>query len=179
MTRDITSIEQLIDCFDEAPFSEQASILKRINIPTSDFENYATWTDEGYTRNCITRQEGFEFILLCWSPGAETAIHDHAGQHCWVYQVNGTVREKRYQRNDAILDITSDMHLDAGKLCYMHDRMGYHTLANESNQRSMTLHIYANPIDRCQIYNKEDERFEVTEMQYDTIEGEVVRSTGS
>lgn len=180
MKNEITSIEQLISCFDDAEPAEQVSVLKRIQIPVSDFENYATWSDEGgYTRNCIARLNGFEFILLCWNPGAITPLHDHAGQNCWVYQVDGSVRERRYKKDGEAFELTNDMVLDAGRLCYMHDRMGYHTLENESNIRSMTLHVYANPIDRCQVFNEEKACFETVEMQYDSIEGNIVRPTGS
>jgi len=179
MNNKITSIEQLISSFDDAEPSEQVSVLKRIEIPVSEFEAYATWEDEGYTRNCITRKDGFEFILLCWSPGSITPIHGHDGQNCWVYQVDGIVRERRYQKKNDDFELTNDMHLEAGKLCYMHDRMGYHTLANESSKRSMTLHIYANPIDRCQVFNEEKQCFEVVEMEYDSIEGMLVLPTGS
>ena len=179
MRADITTIEQLISSFDDADPSEQVSILKSINIPTEDFAEYATWCEDGYTRNCIARKDGFEFILLCWSPGAITPIHGHDGQNCWVYQVDGSVRERRYQTDAQGFELTNDMTLSAGKLCYMHDRMGYHALQNESNRRSMTLHIYANPIDRCLVFNEERACFESVEMQYDSIEGEVILPTGS
>ncbi len=179
MSSNISTIEQLIASFDDAEPSEQVGILKRIDIPVSDFAQYATWSDEGYTRNCIARRDGFEFILLCWSPGAITPIHGHAGQDCWVYGVDGSVREKRYKQTDASFEVTSDMSLEAGKLCYMHDRMGFHTISNETDKQSMTLHVYANPIDRCEVFNEERDCFETVEMQYDSIEGSVVLPTGS
>ena len=39
----ITSIEQLIECFDDEEPSEQASVLKRASISVSDLEKYASW----------------------------------------------------------------------------------------------------------------------------------------
>ncbi len=179
MNSSITTIEQLITSFDDAEPSEQVGILKRIDIPVSDFAQYATWTEDGYTRNCIARRDGFEFILLCWEPGATTPIHGHGGQDCWVYQVDGSVRERRYQESNGAFETTNDMTLNAGGLCYMHDRMGYHSLSNEADKRSMTLHVYANPIDRCEVFNEDRDCFETVEMQYDTIEGNVVLPTGS
>ncbi|MCR9173147.1 MAG: cysteine dioxygenase family protein [bacterium] len=179
MSSNITTIDQLITAFDDAEPSEQVGVLKRIDIPVSEFAEYATWCDDGYTRNCIARKDGFEFILLCWSPGAVTPIHGHDGQNCWVYQVDGSVREKRYQDSAGGFELTNDMTLEAGRLCYMHDRMGYHSLSNETGKESMTLHIYANPIDRCKVFNEERQCFETVEMQYDSIEGNIVLPTGS
>ncbi len=175
----ITTIEALIECFDDAEPSEQVSVLKNMNIPISEFEKYATWQEDCYTRNCIARKDGFEFILLCWSKGASTPIHGHAGQNCWVYQVSGEVRERRYNETPHGFEVTNEAILNEGRITYMHDRMGYHTLENISNDVSMTLHVYANPIDRCKVYNEDIAAFEVKEMEYDSIEGEVVRRTGS
>lgn len=175
----IITIEQLIESFDASEPSEQIKVLKRIDIPKSAFEEYMSWTEGGYTRNCVVRRDGFEFILLCWDKDAETPIHDHAGQNCWVYQVDGTVRERRYEEADFGFKLTNEAVLSEGKISYMHDRMGYHTLENISGRTAMTLHVYANPIDRCKVYDEEKSQFEVREMQYDTIEGEEVRQTGS
>lgn len=175
----ITTITELIEAFENAEPSEQVSVLKRIDIPTSEFEEFATWEDGGYTRNCIARRDNFEFILLCWDAGAKTPIHGHNGQNCWVYQVSGSASEKRFKQTHYGFELTNHTTLNEGKITYMHDRMGYHTLENPSNNPSMTLHVYANPIDRCEVYNEKIGCFEIVEMEYDTIEGQTVLQTGS
>lgn len=175
----ITTIEQLIESFDDAEPSEQASVLKRIEIPIVEFSKFATWEEGSYTRNCIARRDGFEFILLCWDKGAITPIHGHDNQNCWVFQVAGSVSEKRYRETSYGFELTNDATLNEGRITYMHDRMGYHTIENISNKPAMTLHVYANPIDRCKVFNEKKGEFETIEMQYDTIEGEEVRQTGS
>lgn len=175
----ITTIDQLIECFDDAEPSEQVSVLKSIDIPITEFEQYATWKEGGYTRNCLVRKDGFEFILLCWSEGASTPIHGHGGQDCWVYQVAGEVKEHRYKEENGTFEIVNEAVLTEGRITYMHDRMGYHALKNTSRGKAMTLHVYANPIDRCKVYNEDISAFEIKEMEYDTIEGDVVRKTGS
>ncbi len=175
----ITTIDQLIECFDDAEPSEQVSVLKSIDISTAEFEKYATWKDGCYTRNCLARRDGFEFILLCWSTGASTPIHGHGGQNCWVYQVSGEIRERRYNEHDGHFEVVNEAILNEGRITFMHDRMGYHTLENISDGKAMTLHVYANPIDRCKVYNDEKGRFEIKEMEYDTVDGEVVLKTGS
>lgn len=175
----ITTITELIEAFENAEPSEQVSVLKRIDIPTAEFEEFATWEDGGYTRNCIARRDNFEFILLCWDAGAKTPIHGHNGQNCWVYQVSGSASEKRFKQTHYGFELTNHTTLNEGKITYMHDRMGYHTLENPSSNPSMTLHVYANPIDRCEVYNEKIGCFEIVEMEYDTIEGQTVLQTGS
>tara|TARA_B100000768_G_scaffold169536_1_gene175219 strand:+ start:302 stop:841 length:540 start_codon:yes stop_codon:yes gene_type:complete len=174
----ITSIEQLIECFDDAEPSEQASVLKRASISVSDFEKYASWLDGDYSRNCIARKDAYEMILICWDVDAKTPIHDHGGQHCWVLQVSGTITEKRFEQNEGGFSLVDEAELRAGKISYMNDKMGYHTLENNSKSRSMTLHIYANPINQCNVYNEEKSEFEIKEMAYDT-EHKMVLNTAS
>ena len=165
----ITSIENLIECFDDAEPSEQLSVLKRTNISVSDFEKYASWINGEYSRNCIARRDSFEMILICWDEDAKTPIHDHGGQHCWVLQVSGTITEKRFEQNDGSFTLEDEAVLNAGSLSYMNYKMGYHTLENNSKSRALTLHIYANPIDQCNVFNEEKSEFEIKEMVYDTM----------
>lgn len=167
----ILTIEQLTENLDLVEPHKQAKIMKRIQIPASELEAYATWAKQSYTRNCLARTEKYEIILLCWDIDAKAPIHDHGGEDCWVYQVQGTVQEIRYQEENDILKETHRQTLTPNKLTYMHDRMGYHTIGNISNQRAMTLHIYASPIDICQVYNNKTDSFETKTMSYHTYKG--------
>ena len=145
-------------------------IIKTIDIPFSEFEKYATWNKDRYTRNCIIRTNNFELILLCWNKNQETPIHEHGGQKCWVYQVNGKVAEYRYQKNDAgILTEISKTHLTSGNVTYMDNRMGYHALKNMDDQRCMTLHIYVLPIDSCEVFRKKQGDFIIKKLEYDSV----------
>lgn len=175
----IETITELIEAFENAEPSEQVKVLKSIDIPISEFEEYATWEEGGYTRNCIARRDGFEFILLCWDAGAKTPIHGHDNQNCWVYQVQGSVSEQRFNKASYGFELSNEAVINEGGITYMHDRMGYHTLENFTKTTSMTLHVYANPIDRCEVYNEQRGCFEIVEMEYDTIEGQAVLHTGS
>lgn len=172
----ITSIEQLVREFDDADPIEQGGILKRIEIPKSEFEEAASWREGDYTRNCIARTDDFEFILLCWDKHCKTKIHDHSGQNCWVYQVDGSVREVRYEGVGDGLNVYSEEILDKGGLSFMQDDMGYHMIENFNNSRAMTLHVYVKPIDSCLVYDDDAFRFKTVEMEYDTV-GELVEAS--
>ncbi len=165
----ITSIEQLIQSFEDAEPPDQGKILNKLEIPTSEFLKFASWSEGCYTRNCITKCEKFEFILLCWEGNCQTKIHDHAGQDCWVYQVDRVLREVRFEGPEDKLEVYSDETLKKGEVSYMNDQMGYHRIENPSDKRAMTLHIYANPIEQCKVYDENTSRFEIATMVYDTI----------
>lgn len=165
----ITTIKQLIETFKSAEKKEQASVLKSINIPFSAFGQFLSTKEDGYTRNCIYRCNEFEMILLCWSANCKSPIHGHGGQDCWVYQLKGGLLEKRYSENeDGSLDLSNKMLLKEGSLTYMNDDMGYHSIENNSNETSFSLHVYATPIDECLVFCDEKTVFETVELSYDT-----------
>lgn len=170
----IIAVEQLAEMLDEVDPLDRAKVMKRINIEAHDLEPFITWSEQGYTRNCIARTAQYELILLCWDIGSKTPIHGHGGEDCWVYQVQGTVEEIRFKQDAEQLTVTNRMLLTPGKLAYMNDKMGYHSIENVSDQRAMTLHIYAAPIDTCKVYNDKEDCFETKEMSYHTFKGNEV-----
>lgn len=171
----ITTVQQLIECFEDADPSEHIGIIKSIEIPVEEFQKFATWKNNSYTRNCLARQNHFEFILLCWDKDASTPIHDHDGQNCWVYQAAGRISENRFTETAQGFKMENTAILNQGEISYMNDKMGYHSLKNVSEGSAMTLHIYVNPIDRCRVYNQKTSQFEVKEMQYDSMYENVVQ----
>lgn len=172
----IISIEQLTEALDKADPLDHAKIMKRIKFDERQLKSFVTWTKLSYTRNCLARTNEYELILLCWEVGAKTPIHGHGGEDCWVYQIQGTVEEIRFEQNGELLKLTNRIILTPGKLTYMNDKMGYHSIENISNRRAMTLHIYASPIDTCEIYNDKKDCFETKEMSYHTFKGNEVES---
>lgn len=169
----ISTLEELIDCFEDTDCAKQIGVLKNLDIPIEEFRKHAVWKKDCYIRVCIARRDEFEFILLCWDKGAKTPIHDHNGQDCWVYQVEGSAVETRFDVEDTEFSNPEEINLEEGKLTYMHDRMGFHSIENRSNSKAMTLHIYANPIDECKVFNEEANCFETKEMQYDAVLEEI------
>ena len=170
----ITSIESLTMELDRATKAERPKIMSRLKLDKDKIVKHATWCNTDYTRNCLARTEDYELILLCWDAAAQTPIHDHNGQDCWVYQVDGHVKEIRFELDKkGNLQQTHQLELNAGGLSYMHDRMGYHMIKNPFKQRAMTLHIYAKPIDACKVFDPKNDKFKIAEMEYDTISSEV------
>jgi len=172
---DTDRIKDLIFRLDHAQKSEVPKILRGLRLQKKDFEQFASWSEGGYTRNCVHRTEGYELILLCWSANCVTPIHDHGGQDCWVYQVEGALTEKRYEKDaNGELKETNRLTLAPGTLTYMEDKMGFHQLCNENNKRGCTLHVYASPIDQCDVFNEDANCFETKDMRYDTCSEELL-----
>jgi len=170
----ITSLKELLKKLNGATKEEYKSIGAILDIPIQEFHPYAFWSEEHYTRNCILRKDNYELILLCWEPGQETPIHCHGGQECWVYMIDGMLEEQNYQILNEALVLQDQSRMRKGERSFMSDMMGYHSLANISPERSMSLHLYMNPIDECTIYNSETEKFDATELSYFSYEGYLI-----
>jgi cysteine dioxygenase len=168
-SRTLHSLDDLISALSEGERTTFNDIIRSIKIPSSAFAAYCSWSKDLYTRNCIINTEKFELILLCWEPGQITPIHDHGGEECWVKVVQGEFRETIY-KVDAVgkLDTIDSMDSSVGGVTYMIDFMGFHSLENRSNTRSMSLHLYAKPIRTCNAFDAALGKFVPRSMSYNT-----------
>lgn len=177
--KQITSLEQLIEILDNSTKDEYRKLGKRLNIPLADFADYMHFEDEFYTRNCIKRTDDYELILLCWEEGQKTPIHCHNNQECWVHVLKGGFHEERFQDGKDEPQIDQELDLMEEGISYMNDDMGYHSLENSANGRSISLHLYMDPIDECNVYVEDKEEFVKKELEYYSVEGEVLEEVSS
>lgn len=165
----ITTLTDLTSSLSDAERTTFGSILSKLELIPEELASLGSWSKEKYMRNCIFDSDEFELILLCWEAGQTTPIHDHGGEECWVYVVNGIFKETIFTKNfgDALLPSKS-VEVNPGEMTYMIDFMGYHELKNISNERSMTLHLYAKPIRSCNILEVETGNCVPRDLTYDT-----------
>lgn len=172
----ITSLDELLTQLPKCSGDDYLNLAKQMSIPKSDLAQYAFFSEKDYTRNCISRTEDYELILLCWEEAQDTPIHCHNGEECWVYLVEGQLREQRFKTEGEELIKTADVKMNEERLSYMNDELGYHSLHNVNNGRSMTLHLYVAPIKACSVYNEEKSRFEFKDLHYDSLKGKMLQT---
>lgn len=73
-------------------YAEQISAGKHLH----EVRPYLFWNDIHYTRNLVFSCDDFELMVLCWSVGQGSRIHNHASSHCFMAALSGTVSEQRY-----------------------------------------------------------------------------------
>jgi cysteine dioxygenase len=161
----IETLNELVADLTDADKQEYNQILRTTNLPLSEYQSCCSWSKEAYTRNCIVENEDFELILLCWEKGQITPIHDHGGEECWVYFVDGDFEENIYK----------ETHVTGGDVTFMVDAMGFHSLQNISDGRSMSLHLYAKPIRNCQVFNRQTSEYRTKKLMYNTISEEATK----
>lgn len=172
---DIISLDQLKLEIEKTDDNNVLDLVERIEIPLSEYAPFAHWSKKSYTRNCIAASEDYELILLCWEPGQKTAIHCHGGEECAVLLLDGEMHEKRFrQLKDGQLEIYSSVTIPENGPTYMTDDLGFHSLENIGNTRSMSLHLYMKPIKSCKVFNDKLGKFETKQLKYTHVAKDLV-----
>lgn len=168
-------IQKLITELSDASLKDYNQILKNFDFQAIDFDSFQSWSSEKYTRNCLYRDEKFELILLCWEEGQGTSIHGHDGKDCWVYLLEGDMEEVLFSMNEQHqLSLDVAKRLKPHQLTFMNDRIGFHKLRNVNKGRSLSLHVYAKPIERCRFYDENTGQFIEKTLSFDTYKQFVV-----
>ncbi len=164
------NIQELIQQLSESSKTHYNSILNNFDFNTIDFKQFESWSSKKYTRNCLYKDAQFELLLLCWEEGQETSIHDHDGEDCWVYLLEGKMEEVFYtlDSSNTLIDEHSQSILPH-QLSFINDRVGLHKLRNAFNDKSVSLHLYARPIEQCHFYCEQTKQFIERKLNYDTI----------
>jgi len=98
-------------------------------------------------------------MLLCWTPGKESPIHDHPCDGCWMIVCQGSVVETRYiqDKTNNTLTETQKMQGNVGDVIYIDDSIALHKVGNmSSNELASTLHLYSPPYQKCKIWLNND-----------------------
>ena len=163
------TINDLISTLSEGERTNFNQIIRSIKFKPNSFEKYFSWSDDCYTRNCIVDNDEFELILICWCEGHKTGIHDHGGEECWVKVIEGEFKETIYKKDKSgELEIIKSSISKQHEVTYMKDFMGFHRLENVSNKRSLSLHLYAKPIRKCNMFDETSKTFVSKDLTYNT-----------
>ncbi|KAG9241206.1 RmlC-like cupin domain-containing protein [Calycina marina] len=138
-----------------------------------------------YTRNLVLEVPGvFNLLLLAWTPGKSSAIHDHVDSHCVMRILSGSILEKRYAwpsspsgpSTSKRMQLTSSTTHAADAVAYINDAHGLHSVHNPSaHETAYSLHLYTPPnaaMRGCYTFDESTgERVHVRPGRYDSIGG--------
>lgn len=136
-------------------------LVSRLEIDSSLLAPYIAFSDDGYARNVLHRDDSFEAICLCWKPGQGTPVHNHGRSYGVVYVYEGALVVTGFKRVDdgaepgrADLEPCTQAICAAGSLVM--DRVGsIHRLGNPAHatKRVVSLHFYAGPLDVMELFD--------------------------
>ncbi|KAI0537874.1 cysteine dioxygenase [Xylaria digitata] len=107
-------------------------------------------SDTDYTRNLVDEGNGkSNLLVLVWSPGKGSPIHDHGNAHCLMKILKGDLTETRYafpqQGHSHPLDIISEKTYGENEVAYIADELGVHRMFNKGSEFAVSLHLYTPP----------------------------------
>jgi len=152
-----------------------ARILREYSQRHDDWRRFVHFSPECYTRNLIRASELYELLVLCWSEGQASPIHDHGGQRCWMSVLDGNIRETLFDMPPARglpLVARSRKTLARGEVAFITDDVGLHEIAPDGGP-GISLHLYASPILECRTYCPETGTIELKQLTYHSIGGEL------
>jgi cysteine dioxygenase len=172
-----TLVRALTEEFARDPRGKRAAKLLADYARTEDdWRRYAHFHRDAYTRNLVARTEAFEMLVLCWSRGQTSPIHDHAGQHCWMAVLDGIVEEVQYDRPSrpdarAPLAAHAPRAYERGAVAYIHDDIALHLVRCGPAGQGTSLHLYARPIDTCRVFDPATGAVLERTLLYHSVEG--------
>ena len=86
-----------LDGIDRRPgLDELDARLSSLEVNVDALEDCIGYSEDGYQRNVIKKNEHYELVAICWTPGQNTPIHDHTGSDCAFLIVSGVSTETVY-----------------------------------------------------------------------------------
>ncbi|EGR52019.1 uncharacterized protein TRIREDRAFT_120176 [Trichoderma reesei QM6a] len=105
----------------------------------------------GYTRNLVDEGNGkSNLLVLVWSPGKGSPIHDHGNAHCIMKILRGELTETRYvfperDEPEGPMTVLAEKKYQENQVTYMSDELGLHRVSNRGSDFAVSLHLYTPP----------------------------------
>jgi cysteine dioxygenase len=136
--------------------------------------------EDHYARNLVCRTPDFELLVLCWKPGQESTIHDHAGSLNVIRIYEGTLTSRFFERvggGTGVSEVGGGGELPRGPVRLQReeqldgghtglDRGGIHQLANTSDEALVTVHLYSPPLQDIVVYATDDTETSLMRLRY-------------
>lgn len=163
-------INKLVTCINECQTEDYLELLHSLDFKTEDFLDFINFSEKKYVRSCVAKGDDFELILLAWEKGQKSSIHGHDGNEGWVFVLQGEFEEKRYTLNPETedLNLKSKVTLKEKEVCYTSKNTSeFHSISNINDGRSLSLHLYKNPIKQCRVYDEKNDELVKRKLVYD------------
>ncbi len=144
----------------------------RLNLSGDLVGNRIAFARGTYARNLVCRTPSFELLVLCWHPGQESTIHDHAGALNAIRVYRGALTSRTFRRTrgssasagPVVQDDEECVPADAHMVGL--DRDGIHQLANTSGDDLVTVHVYAPALMELNVYSTTSAVVERRRLRY-------------
>ena len=134
--------------------------------------NRIAFARDSYARNLVCRTPFFELLVLCWRPGQESTIHDHAGALNAIRVLSGELTSRTFARTNGASSGAGPVAQDGEERVPQDarmvglDRNGIHQLANATGNDLITVHVYAPALMELNVYSTTSAEVERRPLRY-------------
>ncbi|WP_191056027.1 MULTISPECIES: cysteine dioxygenase family protein [Oscillatoriales] len=146
-------------------------LVGQLDLNDTLLRQHISFSDRTYARKLLCRTSRFDMLVLSWHPGQFTTIHDHAGALNVTRVRSGTLTARLFEVYDERSDreklvrVIDEEQLGRGGLATV-DRHHIHQLANTSDEKLVTLHVYAHPLASINVYCPNSGQVDRVALQY-------------
>jgi predicted metal-dependent enzyme (double-stranded beta helix superfamily) len=151
--------------------------LQESLIEPASLRRYTHFRPDRYTRNLVFKNKAFELLVICWNIGQQAPVHGHEGERCWSRVEQGTLLLCNYREvSERPLVIERIDEPYRGERGHLDGPADIHSVANPapSVEPAISLHLYSNPYDQCDIYDLEKKEKRRVQLRYDSVAGKLV-----
>jgi cysteine dioxygenase len=102
------------------------------------------YSAEPYTRVPIYRDDDIEIVVICFTAGQTSSVHDHRGSNCVIRVVRGRVLECLFRPDGKTLALDYHHYLHPGEISGL-DGQQIHQLSNVDPAGTVLLNFYSPP----------------------------------
>jgi cysteine dioxygenase len=154
---------------DDFPIKTVSEYISQYKFSAKELNNYCLYKEKKYARHLVHKEKDFEILIVCWKPEQGAPIHGHESEKCWMRIESGALQICNYKL-DSInpLELTM-ISLTKGEVGYLDGPAEIHSVENVYNEPAISLHVYAKPFDKCDIYDLNEGVIRKTELLYDSM----------
>jgi predicted metal-dependent enzyme (double-stranded beta helix superfamily) len=119
-------------------------LCEKVALETERYLDRVQFSVQRYMRHPILLQEDWEVMLIAWSSGQITPIHDHRGVMGGMVMLSGSLAEERFTTPDDKPELADNRVRPEGDLSDIGPTV-LHRLTATSG-RAISLHIYRPPL---------------------------------
>lgn len=180
MQMDLSEFVRSVRAIEPAHFDQEnlGKLLRDVRLEEQALRPFAARPGSGYTRTLVYAEAAYEILLLRWSAGARTPIHDHAGQHCWFTSVKGCFDLANYrlvsggqtEGHARIEALSIQPRVGIGVPDFRSGDEEIHSVTVSSGcEEAVSLHVYAQPLRSCLVFDERANRCASKPLAYDAV----------
>lgn len=124
------------------------AMVSAIDFDEAEVQRVCRWPHEGYSRIRLYDTPSTEALVTCWQPGSMSPIHDYQLQQGWVKVLKGSLELEYFDISKGTAQLYGNRVINEGKYVYLNDGMGYHRFINNSNSKTVAIHLYCDKIEK-------------------------------